>query len=177
MYWDEGTIARRMPWQMGAAAAQYYAEQEKTLRPTQFRRLHLNEWSQGKEAFIPIEWWDACREDVPELDPRTDLVLGVDGATSQDTFAVVGVTRHWLRHDDVAVRLWGVWEPNGGKIDVQAVYDELDRLIRTYNVVQVAFDPYQLEFFMSSLKSRAPVWTRDFDQGADRNKADKRYTT
>ncbi len=167
MYWDEGVIARRMPWQVGPRAKQYYLEQEKTLRPSQYRRLHLNQWSQSEEAFVPIEWWDACREDVPELDTRTSLVLGVDAAVSQDTFAVVGVTRHWdpARRRDIAVRLWGTWEPVGGRIDTLAVYEELVRLTRAYRVAQIAFDPCQLEFFMANLKAFARVWTNRFDQG------------
>jgi phage terminase large subunit-like protein len=172
MYWDEGVAARRMPWQRGDEGAQYYAEQEKTLRPSQFRRLHLNEWAESEEAFIPIAWWDACEDEIPELDSRTSLVLGVDGAVSGDSFAIVGVTRHPARHDDVAVRLWGLWEPPpGGKIDFQEPYRELLELIDRYNVVKICYDPFQLEHFMQRLASR--VWASAFDQGAERNIADK----
>lgn len=172
MYWDQGLAARRMPWQQGEDGARYYAEQEKTLRPSQFRRLHLNDWTEGEEAFVPIAWWDACEEEVPELDRRTPLVIGVDGAVSGDGFAFVGVTRHPARHDDVAVRLWALWEPPpGGKIDFSEPYQELLELIDQHNVVQICFDPFQLEHFMQRLQGR--VWTSDFDQGAKRNLADK----
>ncbi len=174
MYWDEGLVARRMPWQSGREGAQYYAEQEKTLRPSQFRRLHLNEWTQNEEAFLPIEWWDACEEELPELDSRTKMVIGVDGAVSGDCFAIVGVTRHPVRHDDVAVRLWGLWEPEpGGKIDFDEPFRELLTLAEDYHVQQVAYDPFQLEHFMQQLRRRARVWVYEFNQGADRNIADK----
>ena len=174
MYWDEGLVARRMPWQSGREGPQYYAEQEKTLRPSQFRRLHLNEWVQNEEAFVPIEWWDACEEELPELDSRTKMVIGVDGAVSGDCFAIVGVTRHPVRHDDVAVRLWGLWEPPpGGKIDFDEIFRELLQLTKQYSVIQVVYDPFQLEHFMQQLRRRARVWVYDFNQGADRNIADK----
>jgi phage terminase large subunit-like protein len=174
VYWDEGFAARRMPWQQGEDGARYYAEQERTLRPSQFRRLHLNEWTQSEEAFVQIEWWDACEEELPELDDRTPLVLAVDGAVSGDCFAIAGVTRHPVRHDDVAVRLWGLWEPpSGGKIDFDEPFQELLGLMQKYNVVAIVYDRYQLEDFMQRLGRRASVWVYDFDQGARRNVADK----
>ena len=174
MYWDEDVVARRLPWQQGVDAARYYEEQGKTLRPSQFRRLHLNEWTQNEEAFVPIEWWDSCQEELPELDGRTKMVIGVDGAVSGDSFAIVGVTRHPVRHDDVAVRLWGLWEPEpGGKIDFDGPFNELLALTEQYRVMQVAYDPFQLEHFMQQLRRRARVWAYDFNQGANRNIADK----
>ena len=175
MYWDEGTAARRMPWQQGSEGAMYYAEQEQTLRPSQFRRLHLNEWAQAEEAFLPIGWWDACREDLPELDAHTAMVIGVDGAVSGDSFAVVGVTRHPERPDDVAVRMWGVWKPPpGGQINFAEPFGALVHQCKNYDVVQIAFDPFQLADFMQRLYRAAEVWTEPFNQGPDRNMADKR---
>jgi phage terminase large subunit-like protein len=174
MYWDEGPAARRMPWQQDEESGRYYAEQEKTLRPSQFRRLHLNKWTQNEEAFVPVEWWDACEEELPELDSRTQIVVGVDGAVSGDSFALVGVTRHPERHEDVAVRLWCLWEPPpGGKLDLRERFEELVALTKQHKVIQVAYDHYQLEFFMQRLQQRADVWTYDFNQGEARNIADK----
>lgn len=40
------------------------------------------------------------------------LVVGVDAGVTRDNFAVVGVTRHPLRHDDPAIRLRRHWTPD-----------------------------------------------------------------
>lgn len=174
MYWDEGLAARRMPWQQGEEGARYYGEQEQTLRPSQFRRLHLNQWSQGEEAFVPIEWWDACVEDIPELDARTPLVLGVDAGLSKSSFAIVGVTPYELPERRVAVRLWCVWDPpEGGKLDFAEPVQALCELVERYHVVEVAYDEYQAHEFMAEIGRRVSVRRREFSQGAARNIADK----
>lgn len=86
-------------------------------------------------AYVPIELWDACfdptlaiwipdpngpqvRDEehgrwVGNLQPGdgTTLVLGVDAGVSHDTFAVVAVSRHPVRHADPAIRLVKSWRP------------------------------------------------------------------
>lgn len=172
MFWDEGLQARRMPWQLGHAGLRYYNEQEKTLRPSQFRRLHLNQWAQSEEAFIPIEWWDACERSVPLPAPGTRFVIGVDGAVSGDSFAMVAVTRDPDNHENVVVRACKVWEPpRGGTIDFDLPMAALREAIEQVNVAEIAYDPFQLEFFMRQLAGN--TWTRKFDQGSERNLADK----
>jgi phage terminase large subunit-like protein len=174
MYWDEGLVARRMPWQCGSEGERYYTEQEQSLRPSQYRRLHLNHWAQSEESFIPIEWWDACREEIAELGSRKAMVIGVDGAVSGDYFAIVGVTRHEDRErsEHVAIRIWALWvPPRGGKLDFEAIYEEIEELVQRYNVVQIVYDPFQLEHFMQRLASR--VWVYAMPQGGPRAIADK----
>lgn len=133
MYWDEGVKARRMPWQQGERGEAYYREQEKTLLPNAFGRLHRNEWLSSTTGFVPAESYDACYEELPPLRPgdRTPLVLGVDAATTGDSFAVVAVSRHPdpRRHrDNIAVRRVRIWKPeqSGGVID----YDGPENFIR-----------------------------------------------
>lgn len=40
------------------------------------------------------------------------IILGVDAGVTRDNFAVVGVTRHPLRHDDPAIRVRRHWTPD-----------------------------------------------------------------
>lgn len=131
MYWDEGEVARRMPWQQGELGLQYYREQERSgLTPKAFRRLHLNEWVSPESSFIKPEWWDALIDhSIPPLLPgdRTPIVLGVDGAVSGDCFAIVAVSRHPDIHDDIAVRQCMIYDPKElGIVD----FDEAERFIR-----------------------------------------------
>lgn len=206
MYWDSGVQARRMPWQKGERGEAYYRQQEIDLVPPAFRRFHLNEWSSAESQFIHETAWDACFD--PELTPllpgdRTPLVLGVDAASTYDCFAIVAVSRHPARHDEVAVRAVRIFDPRetGGHVD----YDEAERFIRRIcggyctasaqhpatlpdpdcpdceqrslvpgnNVVHVAYDPYQLESMMQRLGREQVAWCSAFNQQGDRLKADK----
>jgi phage terminase large subunit-like protein len=135
MYWDSGPAARRMPWQQGPRGDAYYREQEQSLTPNAFDRLHNNYWTNATSGFVPAESWDACYEpDLPILRPgdRTPIVLGVDAATTGDSFAIVAVSRHPdpARHQEhVAVRRVKIWVPSkeqGGFVS----YDDPEAFIR-----------------------------------------------
>jgi hypothetical protein len=120
-------------------------------------------------------WWDACREDLPPLLPvhRTPLVLAADGAVSGDTFGLIGLSRHPVRPGALAVRLVRSWVPQGQALDFDLIESEIRALCRNYNVLQLAYDPYQLHQMMSGLHRQGVVQTVPFNQGADRLVADK----
>lgn len=221
MYWDEGMKARRMSWQLGPDGEQYYREQEQALRTPAFRRLHHNEWVSDTESFIQPELWDACKVPleemeylrVPEPGDRTPLVLGVDAATTGDCFALILVSRHPLRQNEVAVRAVKVYDPKemGGVVDYaipdyfirflcegghvstldgkphpkSKMKDEAERefpceqcVARTVdvpplNIVQIAYDPYQLEKLMQDMRRDLNVWCEPFNQSGQRLVADR----
>lgn len=169
-YWDTGVTARRMPWQ----TPEYYSAQESTLRPLAYRRLHLNEWTSSVSTFIPIEWWDNCYEQLPPLDSRTPMILGVDASVSSDCTGIVGITRHPSDKTRVAVRLIRVWTPTPGNvINLGIVELAIREICKNYNVVQIAYDAYQLHKMMTDLTHDAVAWCRPFSQAADRSRADK----
>lgn len=152
--------------------------------------------------YIPAQIWDACYDpDLPELlsGDRTPLVIGVDGAVSGDTFAIVAVSRHPTRPLDAAIRALKLWDPKetGGTVD----FDEVERFLRFlreggcthrhppsmplpgcqacaagqftqlgFNVVCVVYDPYQTHQMMQRL--RRTVWCDEFPQGREREIAD-----
>jgi len=137
MYWDSGTQARRMPWQHGPVADQYYTAQAKTLPPGEYDRLHLNLWIGAVSGFVPIEWWDACYDpDLEELPPGTDtpVIVGVDAAVTNDCFGVVMVSRYpdsELAKTTVAVRGCRKWDPKPGEpIDLTAAESFLRTICR-----------------------------------------------
>lgn len=219
MYWDSGTEARRMTWQLGEEGQKYYLEQEQRLPGPQYERLHHNFWVGGEGDFIPMSAWDACLDpSLPALPPgdRTPAILAVDAATTGDCFGIVLITRHPERHTEVAIRHCRLWTPpKGGRID----YEGPEGFIRTlaqggcmlghpqrdpwrrapeacdhanlalygcdtccgacrdgalaapYNILEIAYDPYQLESMMQRLYKEG-INCQGFNQGTERLKAD-----
>jgi hypothetical protein len=129
---------------------------------------------EAEEAFIPsMILWDVLQEDLPPLDRRTPMCLALDAGVSNDTFAMVGVTRHpdRDRRDDIAVRLVQVWKPEGKVLDFNAIEREINEVVDRYNVIEIAYDPYQLHQMSQRLGQR--VWTNEFKQSSARAIADK----
>jgi phage terminase large subunit-like protein len=178
MYWDSGLNARRMPWQMGKEGEEYYRGEEAILPAATFRRLHYNEWVGAESQFVPIESWDACYDEtIPPLLPgdRTPIVLAVDAATTHDCFAIVAISRHPHKRDEVAVRACRRWDPaeEGGYVRYEEPEQMIRQYVKDYNVVQVCYDPYQLESMMQNLRKEGIVWCDPFPQSQDRLRADR----
>jgi phage terminase large subunit-like protein len=173
MYWDSGVVARRMPWQ----TSEYYAEQAESSTQDEFDRLHQNLWVSSTSPFIRVEWWRACKEDLPEMAPNTPCVLGVDASVSGDCTALALVSRHpdpARSEHDVALRKWRVWAPpKGGTINLQEVENEIRDWCKKYNIMQIAYDQYQLHHMMGRLTDDAVAWCYSFGQQAPRAIADK----
>jgi len=172
-YWDTGTTARRMPWQ----TPQYYLTQQGELRPSAFDRLHLNIRVSNADEFVPDEWWARLEQSslaVPP-GPNTPLVVGADASVTGDCTALVAVSRHPDNPDQVAQRLCRVWQPTPGHaLDYsQTIEPTLREWAAKYNIVQIAYDEFQLHDLMSRLRNDAVAWTRKFGQTQDRLIADK----
>ena len=166
----------RCPWQTKG----YYEEEEKLLLPGEFARMHRNQWVTSVETFVPIEWWDACKVDtLPEYSEKTAMVMSMDAGVSNDPFGMIKVYRDPIDKERVVVKYARRWlPPKGGKINFQGTERhpgpemELERLIGEYNVVMVAYDPYQLEDMAGRWRRKRVVWMYAFEQGARRLRAD-----
>lgn len=175
-----------LPWQ----TPEYYAAEREALPPEQFLRMHRNQWIESVDAFVPSEWWDACADSgIQPLDPYDEMVIALDAGVSSDCFAMVAVSRDRRFNDysggddstpDHLVRRYArAWTPpRGGKLKFSGYPEsplaELRRLCAKYNVVQVTYDPWQLEHFASEFRDE---WTNDvvpFTQNTERAVADKR---
>jgi len=182
--WNE---VPRLPWQSPA----YYKQEAATLLPSQFNRVHRNQWATSEEAFCPPEWIDACYDaSVAPLDIYDPLVIALDAGISSDLFSITGTSRHPDNDMHTLNRFVFEWEPpKGGKItfsldtDDENTVDTAEEptpfavvlwLCKMYNVVEVAYDPYQLHDFTTKLRANG-VNCREFPQGVDRLKADKRF--
>jgi len=197
-YWDSGVEARRMPWQ----TPEYYEAQAADLRESAFKRLHLNVRVSPVDDFIPIEWWDRLREDsLPPLTHETPIVIGADASVSADNTAIVAVSRDPRNPEHVLQRFCEVWSPSPGRpLDYSVTIEPALRKLCTghihprsedckshskvsilgecvpskpYNVVEIAYDEYQLHDLMTRLRNEGVAWCRKFGQQADRAVADK----
>lgn len=175
-YIDQGPLARRMPWQ----TKEYYETQAATLPTQAYQRLHYNYWTTSITAFIPIEWWLACYDETMKplnVGDKKPCVLGVDAAVSGDCCAAVLVSRHGDSDREIDVHFSQIWEPpKGGKFDYDApggLYETILDWCAKYNVVQVAYDAYQLHYMMTRIQNDGIAWCRPFSQAGERSRGDK----
>lgn len=169
-YWDHEP---RMKWQ----TPEYYQMEAKLLPPHEFDRIHRNMWISPVDSFIQPQLWESVKkENVPALDKSVPLVLGVDGAITNDFAAIVGVTRDYEDSSNLLVRFCYIFTPqkSGGTIKIsEDVEPKLRELCAKYNVVCIAYDKYQLEDMAQRLRKENVVWMYNFSQQKDRAVADK----
>lgn len=170
-YWDTGESARRMPWQ----TPEYYIAQQGELRTSAYRRLHLNERVSNDNEFVPREWWERLARSLPLPTKNEPLVVGADASVTGDCSALVAVSRDPENPQNVIQRMCAVFSPTPGHpLDyTQTIEPKLREWCANYNVVQIAYDQYQLHDMMTRLRNEATAWCRSFGQQGDRLIADK----
>lgn len=156
-----------LEWQSDA----YYASEAELLTPQEFQRVHRNQWATSEAAFITPEMWDACADPALRLSPREPLFLALDAGIVDDDFALVGAT---VRGRAIQAQITRLWEPPaGGQVNFSEVEAELRRLRARFQIVEIAYDPYQLYEFVQRLSAEfGPVFV-EFSQGAERMLADR----
>lgn len=174
-YWCTRHI---MEWQVNNP--DYYAQEERENVPAEYRRLHHNEWSDATTQFVPVEWWHSCKSEYT-TNKNDTFIMGIDAATTSDCFAIVLVSRH---DDTVQVHYTRKWQPMRGEkllfsnpldpLDTAYPEGEIRRLINGYNVIELAYDEYQLHDLMTRIRNTEFANCRSFPQGVDRLVADKR---
>lgn len=157
----------RCHWQ----TPEYYAHEATQYTPNEFSRIHENKWARSTDAFVPMEWWDACKGELPTFSRSTPVVIALDAGVSSDLFAMVGVSRvkgiTYIRY----VNTWGPGDD--GKIDYEEPRKELEKLAREYNLECVAYDPFQLHYLAGLITARGLVYMLEFPQASKRLEADK----
>jgi hypothetical protein len=168
-----------LPWQ----TPEYYAQESMTLEDNEFRRVHKNEFVSSTESFVQPEWWNACKGNLPKLEDGDPCIVVMDAAVSGDCFGILMVSRHDGKTIPSMVRKWV--PPIGGKITYEPPEgtDPEDAitypagyvcyLVEHFNVLEVAYDPYQLHSLATKLSQDLICYFRPFNQAADRLLADK----
>ena len=164
--------------EIGITADEYYGDAERIGPPQAYQRLHLNEWVGAESAFIPLESWDACghihKVEMLQEGDRTPLVAAADAAVTGDCFGVLAVSRCPNDPNCVDLRRAKRWLPpqQGSPIDLSVPEAFLRTLPVVYNIVQIAYDPYQMESIAQRLTRDGIAWLKPFNQMGDRLKAD-----
>lgn len=169
-------VAPQLPWQ----SQDYYAQEESILEPSEFERMHRNQWASSLQKFVPDEWIYACQDDyMPPLMPDQSCILVSDAAISGDSFGVLMLSGRG-ENEIYDVRYANAWyPPKGGKIafstpEKTGPEDEIRRLMREYNIVEWVYDPYQLEDMAGRFKGELLCHVYAFGQGQPRLIADKK---
>lgn len=203
--------------------AKWYAREEGRMPGQQaLRHFAPDTWEDAlagddETSFIPIELWDRCKEDVPSLieydgkgNPKVDqtpIVVAIDGAVSDDSFAIVSGSRHPdpERHDStVVVRGVREWKPpKGGQIDLSEPESFLRFLclggcpsgharddkregcdacasgvtVGAHNVVCVTYDRNEVQLMMQAFRKEGLAPVYPFSQAGDRLVADSDLRT
>ena len=123
-----------------------------------FRRLHLNQWTSTRTAWLQPGLWDEMQEPELTLEPGTPIYVGIDVGLVHDTTAVsiawvtdgkVAVKTHvWSAVDDVPAHEFA----ETGRIDLGQVEAYVRRLAETYDLRELVFDP---RFFERSAQTLA----------------------
>lgn len=159
----------RCPWQ----TPDYYSQESAVLTESEFQRMHRNQWASSENIFVPMSWWEACKQPIPDMESNETMVIGIDAGISSDSFGIVGVSR---RGDNVYQRYVMEYKPpKGGVIDFREPEAEIRRLAKEFKVSCFTYDPYQLHDFCTRLQREGVGWFRSFAQGNDRLKADKQF--
>lgn len=137
-YW---THQRRAPWQ----SPQWVEEMRRTLRPSQFARLILNQWTSAESSFIELEQWDACVDSqLAPLLGKSGLPIwaGLDLGLKHDSTALVTCAWEGERIRLVEHRIF-VPAP-GTTLDIEATAEASILSLRSRFALQsVHFDPWQ----------------------------------
>lgn len=177
VYWD---TEPRLPWQTGETGKRYYQLESSILSPTEFRRIHRNEWVTPVGVFVEESWWDGCHD--PTLPPladgdKTPMVVGIDMAVSRDCAALVGVTRDPRSPGTkVAVRAVRIFNPKdtGGIIDQEKLIRPIiEEWSKRWNVVCWVYDPREMAKLAQDLVRAGVGWFRPFGQANPRAISDK----
>ena len=170
-----------LPWQ----SPDYYAQQAKELRESEFNRVHRNMWQSSSHTFIDKVAIDLCKEKFKPLSKKDKLVVGVDAAYASggDYFAIVGVTAHPTnKNKKLAQRISRKWRAGKNKtlqfknennpLDTNYPYGFLVDLTKRYDVICVVCDPFQLHSMISEFNQKRIAWTIPLNQQSPRTKAD-----
>lgn len=153
-----------LPWQ----TPEYYEDQRRQLDPMEYDRVHGNAWGRSVGAFVPLGWWASCAGDVSVC--KNPVVVALDAAVSDDSFAVVTVSRMGGKCYVMDSKIW--YPPPNGKIDYLEVKRYLRGLKERFVIREFTYDPMQLAQMAQELYGVLGFW-REFNQGHDRLVADK----
>ena len=118
----------------------------------EFRTKRTNAWVSSHTAWLPSGSWEA-RQELREVEPGTDVILGFDGSFSGDASVIVGVTIEEHPH----VFLVDAWEKQANdsddwRVEISQVENSIIEACKKYNVKEIACDPFRWQRSMEALQ-------------------------
>lgn len=122
-------------------------EQRALLLPSQYARLHLNEWVAPEDRLTTVDSVRACVTHEGPLEPRVGVqyVVGVDLGVKRDT-SVVAVAHAEGRADErrvVVDRVDAFVPRRDAEVKLDVVEEAIRTASRTYGGARVVMDPWQ----------------------------------
>ena len=160
MFWSH---VGRQPWHTKA----YFAEERKTLRENQFRRLHRNEWVSNETQFITGEQWDLCIDpDHAPVMSRTAVHLGLDIGTKSDASAIAAVCFH--ASGKLMTAFHKIWKPTrGNPVRLDEVKSYVKEMYKRHMVKSISADPSQAYLLIQQLRTESHIDVTEFAQTQD----------
>ena len=121
----------------------------------EFRTKRLNQWVSSMNAWLPTGKWEQLGTEI-NLDPETPVIVGFDGSFNGDCTALTYCT---IPTDDTLphIGLIRVWEKkpedtDDWRVSTQEVEDEIIQFCQTYNVKEIACDPFRWQRTMEAMQ-------------------------
>lgn len=177
--WTDPAVWARCNPNLGVSVKLEYLErecqraQDEPSYENTFKRLHLDIRTEQDVRWLQMEKWDACAGVEPAgLDGAT-CYMGLDLATTTDIAAAVLffpdtgylLSRFWIpgdcaekreKRDRVPYMTWAregyITMTPGNVIDYKFIRSEINDLCARFNVVKIAYDPYNAQHLAQQLQ-------------------------
>lgn len=110
---------------------------------TEFRIKRLAQWVQTARSWFGPGVWDAAADRDRSIGPDEPIVLGFDGAWTQDSVALVGCTVNEPHHLFVVSSWERPLDDPHWRVDSGAVEDAVQQALRRYKVTELTADPHE----------------------------------
>jgi len=137
-------------------AAEDFAAAVVSTPENEYRTKRLNQWVTSAQAWLPTGAWDAL-DVIDAPPPEARVVLGFDGAYTDDSTALIGCTvpDEGERPHLFVVEVWErADKPAGWTVPRETVDAKVDEAMRAWDVVEFAADPPKWESEMERWEER-----------------------
>lgn len=135
------------------------ADFESAVRRTpeaEFRTKRLNQWVSSQISWLPSGTWDALGEEIAEIDPEKEYILGFDGSFSGDSTVVVAVSIPVEEDELPVIHLVKAWEKpadadDSWRVDILDAENAIREFCARYKVREINCDPFRWQRSMEVL--------------------------
>jgi phage terminase large subunit-like protein len=125
------------------------------LPENQFRRLHLNQWTTGRDVAFADDVWEAASvSPARHIPDGTEVIVAFVAARARDTVAIVGCTL-----DEPHVFPIRIWEESE-RVDPNDVAEELRAIWSRYNVAEFLCSEHDWSWLLLMLNEEGLPVTR-----------------